>query len=60
MTFKPLTVGKLITMLEQYEPESLVKVYDETCFDLMFIDKIATKVDPDNKHPDVIFEVKEN
>jgi hypothetical protein len=54
-----MTVGKLISALQQYEPESLVKVYDETYFDLMFIDKIVTKLDPDSKYPDVIFEIKE-
>lgn len=60
MTNKPMTVEKLITILEQYEPASFVKVYDKTYHDIVLIDNIVTKQDPDNAYPDVVFEIRED
>lgn len=60
MTTQPMTVEKLITILEQYEPGSFVKIYSKTYHDLVFIDKIVTKQDPNNEFPDVIFEIVED
>ena len=56
----PLNVGKLREILEEYEPSSLVKVYDTTSHELVFIDNIVTKSDPDNEYPDVVFEIGED
>lgn len=55
-----LTVGKLIDILGQYDEDSLVKVFDKTHFDLVFIDNIISKPDEDSLCPDVIFEIKED
>jgi len=55
-----LTVGKLIAILDQYDHESLVKVFDKTHFDLVFIDNIVSKLDEDAAYPDVIFEIRED
>jgi hypothetical protein len=55
-----LTVGKLKEVLDQYADESLVKVFDKTHFDLVFIDKIVSKLDEDQAYPDVIFEIRED
>jgi hypothetical protein len=55
-----LNVGKLIEILSQYDERSLVKVLDKTYFELVFIDKIDTKVNPDSDYPDVIMEIKES
>lgn len=55
-----LTVGKLREVLDQYADESLVKVFDKTHFDLVFIDKIISKPDEDQAYPDVIFEIRED
>lgn len=54
-----LTVGKLKEILDQYDDESLVKVFDKTHFDLVFIEKIISKLDEANQFPDVIFEIRE-
>lgn len=56
---KPLTVGKLKEILDQYDDNSLVKVYDSTFFDLVFVDKIFKK-DDGGEFPDVIFQIKED
>ncbi len=55
-----LTVGKLIAILDQYDHESLVKVFDKTHFDLVFIDNIVAKPEQDSAYPDVIFEIRED
>ncbi len=60
MTTKPMTIKELITILEEYEPSSFVKVYDKTSHELVFIDEIVTKTDPDNEFPDVVFEIGED
>ena len=49
---KPLIVGKLIEILEQYDPQSVVKIYDATFRELEHIDKVFNKVD------DVIIQIK--
>jgi hypothetical protein len=55
-----LTVGKLIDILGQYDEESIIKVFDKTHYDLVFIDNIVSKPDEDRAYPDVIFEIKED
>ena len=55
-----LTVGKLKEILDQYDDNSLVKVFDKSHFDLVFIDKIVSKPDPEETYPDVIFEICED
>ena len=54
-----LTVGKLKEILDQYDDESLVKVFDKSHFELTFIDKIVSKLEGEANYPDVIFEIKE-
>jgi len=54
-----LTVAKLKEILDQYDDESIVKVFDRANVELTFIDKIVSKMEGDSKYPDVIFEIQE-
>lgn len=53
-----LTVGKLLSYLENHNEKSLVKIYDATFKEICHADSVFEKRNPDTDLMDVVIKIK--